>query len=249
MCARDSLFYAIFCFAVITVPGFAQNGSTAADILDNTHLLGNAPHIILTATMEIKSPRGDKSRCIDIYISQDEEVSKILAQVTAPPFLRNLKFLTHQFEDGSDDKWLKTSRGVRRLAEGNAGEALFDSDFTVEDLSRIDESRFDLEIIDAGKTPGFRSVKATPTYRNPDYSYKIFFIEEDTGMLTGVDFFDDNELIRQYTLVERQTIDGELYPLICKMENLAEGTSTILEIEEVSIEGSIPSRLFNRGSL
>lgn len=231
-----------------TEAGGVPADRSAAEILDNTHLLGNAENIVMTATMDIKSPRGDKSRTLDIYISQDKEVSKILAQVTSPPFLRNLKFLTHQYSNGSDDKWVKTSRGVRRLAEGNYGETLFDSDFTVEDLSRIDEARFDLEVVDAGRT-GVRAVKATPTYGNPDYSHKVFFVEAETGMLTGVDFYDGDELIRQYTLTERQTLDGELYPRLCKMENFREGTSTVLSIEVVSIEDSIPSRLFNRGSL
>ena len=226
-----------------------QSASAATEILDNTHLLGNAPNIILTATMDIRSSRGDKSRTIDIYISQDEETSKILAQVSSPPFLRNLKFLTHQFANGSDDRWVKTSRGVRRLAEGNYGEALFDSDFTVEDLSRIDQSRFDLEVTDPGDTSGLRAVKATPTYKNPDYDYKIFLIETETGMLTGVDFYSGDTIVRKYTLVDRQVVDGELYPLLCKIEDFEKNTSTILEIEAVSIEDSIPARMFNRGSL
>jgi len=234
---------------LIAFPAIPQNTGTAAEVLDNTHLLGNAPHIILTATMEIKSSRGDKTRTLEIYISQDEEVSKILAQVVSPPFLRDLKFLTHQYADGSDDKWVKTSRGVRRLAEGNYGEALFDSDFTVEDLSRIDPSRFDLEIADTGASSGLRKIKAVPTYKDPDYSYKVFNIEVQTGMLTGADLFRDGKLIKAYTLVERQAIDGELYPLVCKMEDYEKGTSTILRIEKVSIEDSIPERLFNRGSL
>ncbi len=238
----------------VTVPGMAQDGQAITaqsvdEILKTTHLLGDAPNIILTATMDIKSPRGEKTRTLDIYISQDKEASKILAQVISPAFLGNLKFLTHQFADGTDDKWVKTSRGVRRLAEGNYGEALFDSDFTVEDLSRIDRSRFDLEILDTGQTSGIRAVKAIPTYQDPDYTYKVFKIEAVTGMLAAVDFFRNNKLIRQYTLVERQTIDGELYPLVCMMEDFEKGTSTLLEIEKVSIEDSIPERLFNRGSL
>ena len=227
----------------------AQGTPTVEEILSNIHLLGDAPNIVLTAGMDIKSPRGDKTRTLEIYISQDEKASKVLVQVISPPFLRDLKFLTHQFPDRSDDKWVKTSRGVRRLAEGNYGEALFDSDFTVEDLSRIDRSRFDLEVVDTGESSGIRAVKAIPTYRNPDYSYKVFKIEVDSGMLTGTDFFRDERLIKQYRLLERQVIDGELYPLLCIMEDLTKGTSTVLSIEKVSIADSIPERLFNRGSL
>ncbi|MBN1686468.1 MAG: outer membrane lipoprotein-sorting protein [Spirochaetales bacterium] len=241
---------ALTALSMITEPAAAQSSTpTAEEILANTHLLGNAANIILTATMDIRSPRGDKSRTLEIYISQNDEASKILAQVTSPPFLRNLKFLTHQFSDGSDDKWVKTSRGVRRLAEGNYGEALFDSDFTVEDLSRIDESRFDLEVVDTGETSGVRAIKAIPTYNGPDYTHKIFKIEVDTGMLSGVDFFRDEALVKRYTLLERQVIGGEPYPLLCTMEDFAKGTSTVLEIDKVSIEDSIPERLFNRGSL
>jgi hypothetical protein len=237
--------------AGVGVPAAAQESRelTAEEILKNVYLLGDAPNIVLSASMDIKSPRGDKTRVLDIYISQNDDESKILAQVSSPAFLRNLKFLTHQFTDGSDDKWVKTSRGVRRLAEGNYGEALFDSDFTVEDLSRINQSRFNLELADSSEFPGMRAVKATPTYRNPDYTHKVFLIEVETGMLAGVNFFIGEGLIKRYTLVERQLVDGELYPLICLMEDLSEDTSTIFEIIEVSIEDSIPARLFNRGSL
>ena len=241
----------LIAFAAIAAPMAAQNARTPTveEILGNVYLLGDAPNIVLSASMDIRSPRGDKNRALDIYISQNDDESKILAQVTSPAFLRNLKFLTHQFSNGSDDKWVKTSRGVRRLAEGNYGEALFDSDFTVEDLSRINQSRFDLEVVDSGETSGTRTIEATPTYSNPDYTHKVFKIEVETGMLVGVDFFEDEELIRRYTLVERQVITGELYPLLCLMEDLTKGTSTLLQITKVSIEDSIPSRLFNRGSL
>jgi hypothetical protein len=227
----------------------ADEALTVEAILNKTYLLGNAPNIVLSASMDIKSPRGDKNRVLDIYVTQGDEEAKILAQVTSPPFLRNLKFLTHQYANGTDDKWVKTSRGVRRLAEGNYGESLFNSDFTVEDLSRINRSRFDLEVLDTGELSGTQAVKATPTYRNPDYTHKIFKIEVETGMLAGVDFFEDEKLVRQYTLVDRQVIEGDLYPRLCKMEDFTEGTSTLLKITEVSIEDSIPSRLFNRGSL
>ena len=59
----------------------------------------------------------------------------------------------------------------------------------------MNQSRFDLELLDSGDATGTQEVKAIPTYRDPDYSYKVFYIEVETGMLVGADFFDGEEVV------------------------------------------------------
>ena len=85
-----------------------------------------------------------KDRGLEIYIQYANENSKTLIQIVRPAFLRKMKFLRQRTADGREDRWLKTSQGVRRLSEANNAEPLFDSDFTVEDLSAFVAGDFTL---------------------------------------------------------------------------------------------------------
>lgn len=218
-------------------------------ILENAHLMGNDPNLVINLTMKIETPQGQKERELEVYINREEGASRILAQIIHPSFLRNMKFLNHRNPDGREDKWLKTSRGVRRLSTANNSEPLFDSDFTVEDLSYFNSSELRLELVENNDDEIHHVIKATPFSKYSGYSYKIIFINKGSGIVSRVDFYEDNEIYKQYTLTEYRKINDKLYPVTCKMENFAEGSRTTLLVDNLDIVNSIPGRIFNKGNL
>jgi hypothetical protein len=223
---------------------------SAEETLKRAQLIGESAHVAMTVQMSIRTQGGVKERSLEIYIQEAEEATRVLVQVVEPAFLRNMKFLEHRYPDGREDKWLKTSRGVRRLSQANRSERLFDSDFTVEDLSRIDVEDFRLFFASGDTAAGERTIVAEPVGPAGEYARKEFTIDLRTNLVTRVDYIDANgKLSRRYTLLETRSIEGEVFPWRCRMEDFRGGSSTTLLFRRIALAEPLPARLFNKASL
>ena len=225
---------------------------TAEEILQHTTLFGRAANTQMSITMEIVKPRGTKSRTLEAFVRQEGTASQILLHIVSPAFLSQMKFLSDRDEKGRESKWLKTSSGVRRLSEGNRTEPLFDSDFTVEDLSEIYPDDFDLALLGDKQAGPYLCdlIEAVPRFAGSSYSKKWIYVEKDTGILCAVDFFGrDDQPVKRYRLLEVQTVAGNTYPFSCRMEGVSDGTFTELEFPRIEIVDRLPDKLFSRASL
>jgi len=186
-----------------------------------------------------------------VYIKRTQKTTKTYLHIVSPAFLNKMKFLIHRNENGDETKWIKTSRGVRRLSAANSSERIFGSDFTVEDFSAMKTSEFSLRMLQPVTVDGEEcyAVEAVPLNKN-SYSKKIIMVGTKTMLLREVDFFNrDGRKIKQFTLLSTQNIQGKKYPLLCKMENFAKNTFTTLDLKHVDVTHVLPDRIFNKGNL
>lgn len=243
---------AVLCFSIFSFSiSFASEN--AEQILSSSALFGNAPNIVMELNMTIATSRGTKERGLQFYLSQTpgSEESKMLLQITSPGFLSRMKFLTLTNSSGQDQKWIRTSQGVRKIASGGGNEPIFDSDFTAEDLSGIQTDEYTLtlgadEEID-GKT--CYNIIARSKSSSALYSRREFLIDKESRLLLSLRYYQGNDLIKEY-IVEEITLEGSSYfPARGVMTNHQQNTSTILEIESIELPSSIPARRFNKGSL
>ena len=238
---------------VLIVASGAVSAQTPKDVLGGVNVIGNATNAIIEIGMNIHTGRGSKDRTLEIYYTEESDGTvRTLAQVISPAFLRNLKFLSYMYADGRVDQWVKTSRGVRRLSGGpGAGQELFDSDFTTEDLSDVSPSDYDLDFLpdEIILDREVFSVQAKPKARGAAYSEKVYYVGKDSGLLLGIDYLKGNDLVKRYRVNETQEISGELFPERCTMENLEQDTSTVLNFESIDTPNSIPGTVYNKGRL
>jgi hypothetical protein len=239
--------------SALLVIGGAVFAQTPEEVLGGVNVIGNASNSIIEIDMNIHTGRGSKDRTLEIYYTEEADGTvKSLAQVISPAFLRNLKFLSYMYPDGRADQWVKTSRGVRRLSGGSgAGQELFDSDFTTEDLSDVSPADYDLDFL-PGETILDRevfSVQAKPKNRGAEYSEKIYYVGKASGLLLGIDYIKGNDLVKRYRVNVTQEIDGDLFPEECTMENLTRDTSTVLFFQSIETPNSIPGTVYNKGRL
>ena len=221
-------------------------------MLEDAYLMAVGENVSLYIDMTIQTNTGDKSRKLEIFMHQDQDGTKILAQIAHPAFLKNMKFLQHRPTDGRDSTWLKTSRGVRRLSSNSTSERLFDSDFTVEDLSPLTAEDFQVSFAPehTNPLPECFAVVAEPLKRDRGYAKKIFYIDAEESILRRVEYYgEDGEPVKRYELIEIQEANGRAYPLRSAMEDFSRNTSTQLLFNTVDEETTLPSRIFNKGSL
>ncbi len=219
-----------------------QAGTEAAAILDNASLLGPAQKAVYEAEMEIVSPRGSKSRQLTIYKEAEGDASyRLMAHITAPAFLNNMKLLILQ-EEGSEHRWLKTSRGVRSIALSGRKEQIFDSDLDTEDLADIGSDLYTLKLLSSGGDTSI--VKAEEDASG--YS-RIITIDNSTKLITRIEYFDRQQhLYKRYELLKTMHIGTTAFPELGKISRPDEDTYTMLPLASVDLPDTIPPRVFNR---
>lgn len=247
--------YYFSAFVFVIAAGFSAGADNLPDplkIMEGATILGSAPALHLEIEMDIRTEKGAKSRSLEVFYLEEEEATRTLIQMLKPAFLRKMKFLTHAFADGNRARWLKTSSGIRRLSAADSGENLFDSDFTVEDLSEFDLERFSLSWL---RQEEFQDhlcdvVQAVPGKDKSFYSRKVFYVERENGIIRGVDFFNvSGELVKQYRLQETKLVGDQIFPGRCEMVNLEKETSTGIVFRKIDPAAKIASRYFNKNNL
>jgi outer membrane lipoprotein-sorting protein len=238
-------------FALISVSVIAQETPDPAEILRRAALFGQFTSLEVNLTMEIHERRGTKDRGLVAYVKRDGDNAQALVQIVSPGFLNSMKFLSTT--DGEDtSQWLATSRGVRRVAANSRNDQLFDSDFTVEDLSDYDPDDFDLTITGSRLINGSECyvLEAVPRDIETDYAKRVMCIDKSTGLLVLAEFLDDaGEVVRRFELLEHMDLEGVAFPKVARMTTVAGNTYTILTVDDAQIGHDIPDRVFNRGNL
>ena len=221
------------------------------EILKRAHLFGEAPNIYMELTMDISLDNGSKERGIELYLHRDGGNSKLLLQVVEPVFLRNMKFLQYQDKDGSSRQWMKTSRGVRRIAGSGGNEPIFGSNFTADDFRSTKRAHYTVTAQNDGSFEGTSCYVLTlkPKESSSEYNKELLYIEKDTFLIIKTEYYKNQEKVREYRLIEQQDLKGTRYPQQCVMENLSDGTSTTLIFNTITEKNFIPARIFNRGNL
>ena len=232
---------------LLIIPGlllFAATAgcSTPEQLLGQTHIFGSASRLSLEVTMTMYEDGTEQTREVEIKLerssSHDGDLS-LYAAVTAPPFLRNLRFLTVH-RNGRDDKWMRTSRGVRRLSSGGGEERIFGSDFRAEDFSAVD--------VDALQPVLVSESGSSVVLRTSDD--RIFTVNTETDLIEEIEYGDGSGTVkRRYRVLETMVVSGEVVPRKAEMVDLTDNRRTEIDVREAEVPASIPRRFFTYGNL
>lgn len=220
------------------------------ELLRDAALFGRFETLTARIDMEIHD-RGVKTRTLELFVEQDDERHKALAQIIAPAFLSRMKYLTIGTENRTD-QWIATSRGVRRVAGSTRDERLFDSDFVVEDFTPPREDEYDVQQLPDREVDGelCHVLEVTPRGVTTGYARRVVFVSAADRILVRAEYYSaSDELVRLFELHERTTVDGAPFPRRATMQTLSSGTSTEIVLREITTDEPIPARVFNRGNL
>ena len=221
------------------------------ELLRRAALFGEFDSLQVELTMEITERRGSKDRGIAAFVERNEDEARALVQIVSPAFLNKMKFLSVT-EGGDTAQWLATSRGARRVSGSNRTDRLFDSDFTLEDLSDYDPEDYELSLLGSERVDGVdcHVLEAVPVTADTDYAKRIMYIDQDSGLLVRALFLDDaGNVMREFELLDRMTVDGVEFPRQVKMTTVTAGTHTTLHVDSVVTGEDIPDRYFSRSNL
>ncbi len=229
------------------LPGFGQNVEV---ILEDATIFGTPPRAVITAKLDIVRGIRRQSRTAEIFTEEDEDgARKIFAQIVEPPFLSNMRFLVLQNESGETERWIATSLGVRRVHGAGTNETLFNSDFTLEELSGFAGTGYEVEHGGTETVDGFTTDVVLGTVADPDSAYDSFTLRKDraTNIIVWIEFFSDGKLVKEYRLVEIGHQAGTAFTKKCRM-TMGDGR-TELTVESITFPNDIPDERFDESSL
>ncbi|HUX41943.1 MAG TPA: outer membrane lipoprotein-sorting protein [Rectinemataceae bacterium] len=228
---------------------FLAAAEDPAIFLSSAYLFTPEPVFVVKIGMNIQEPGGQKTREVELSVEKQGDRSFSLSRVTRPAFLSDMKFLKRSENEKVDSIWVKTSRGVRRIGDGNRNESVFGSHFTVEDFGSIDGKGFDLSFNKSLDTNSERAIVAKPL-SPATYALRVIWVENDNGLVTRMEYRDaSGKILRRY-LVTKTTGSGKaMRPLEARMEDLVNGGSTTISLLSFSTPASLPEHLFSPGTL
>lgn len=229
----------------VTRPQFVLPQDDATELLDGAHILGYAPNLVVRADMEIHGTSGQLDRTVQFHLRNEAGgATRVLAQIIRPAYLMSMRFLMHRTDDGRQDRWVTTSRGVRRLTDGDGDERIFGSTFTARELSSLDHAGSDLALLDIN--PSEALIRTTA----PDRQVRLITIDRESRIIRQIDYLTaSGHLSKRYRVTEIGVTNGFSFPRIARMDDFSDGTYTILRMHEVEVVDSIPDRVFSRANL
>lgn len=235
---RLLLDFCLLGLAGIAVPLAAQTPQNEAAMAE---LFSSEPQFSLKCRLTIEDQTGDtKTRDLSITALRTAGDKKFLAQVTAPSFLKNLKFLRLETKDGTGT-WLKTARGTQRLAPQADPESLFGSDFTTGDFQPGSNDWV------VGVSDSLTIVLERPTEPRFGWSRQILTLRKADHLILRSDFLSqDGTLVRRYEVKAFSEAGVPSHVELADLKNRRRSTLVVVAFDSAKpISGS----LFLPGSL
>jgi len=182
--------------------------------------------------------------------------SKTLVRFTDPPEVRGVGLLSINQGGVADRQWMYTPaiRRVRRLAAQERRQRFIGSDFTNEDLSErvLDDFTYKLigegEVIDGRKT---YKIEARPV--SPDksqYAYVYIWVPKDAPYTAMAEMYDkQGQKLRILKAGNLEKISGIWVAKRVEMSTPAEGTKTILTLEDIRFNTGLKEDMFTQQAL
>lgn len=226
---------------ILLLPTLPLPGQTVTSV-DQAQLFSDATSFKALCRLTIDDGTGDvKTRDLTIWSLRSGAEVRLLAQVTAPAALKNLKFLRVETKEGTG-VWLKTSRGVQRLPAQGDPEPLFGSDFTTGDFqpgSPDWEARREA----AEGTEVFER----PTPPRLGWSRQVLTLRQEDRLVVKSEFFSaSGALVRRYEVAAFQP-DGT--PARVVLEDLRAHRRSELTILSLDEAAKPAANLFTPGAL
>ena len=238
-------------FMINPITYLAALSDNAESVLENARLFSKSPFMKIEVDMVIRNSSGEKTRGLDISISNSNNEYKLYMQIISPSFLRQMKFLQLNSEDEKTLQWVATSRGARKITSSGNDERIFDSDFTAADFSSINPEEFRIDNFSETILDGIDCYRLELTAKN-DYQAidkKILFIDRDSYFILKVEYYSENVLTKSYNVISTREINGNIFPEESVMEDLIQGSSTKLVFKKYETPDSIPDKVFHYKNL
>ena len=217
--------------------------------------LDSVPNTTAQASVELSSSRG-WTRTLEISGKRIDGAMVSYVEVTAPQDVKDTRFLFFERVNAPDEQYIYTPLRAKamKIADATRKQPFLGSDFYVSDLVAPEVDAYDYKYVGEDELLGrkCKMVEATPKLpENELYSKSIACVDTTDFIVLRTQLFDKKKgaLLKVATLEKVEKIDGFWTPMVQKMENVQDKTSSTLNIKKIAYNVELPDDIFSRARL
>lgn len=246
----------LFTIGVFT-PTLTDAPMSAKDIMAKNKALTESGDQEVAFTLDLINKKGKKRRQESIwtYLTDDSDIRYSLFRFHAPSDVKGTGFLSIEYPSKADDRWLflPVLGRSRRISANEKTDRFMGSDFTYEDLERVNLVDFDYELLGEETVDGQVCHKIAATPNNPNttkvsgYSKRFLYVLKDEYQVVKIDYFNKKgELSKVFVGKDLKKVAGSDTPKIHNMEiqNLETNHTSIINFSNFKIDSGIETDQF-----
>ena len=244
-------------FSVVTLR--AQSQLTGQQIQEKSIEATRVAGVEAVATMTIIDSKGRQRVRKLAQISKlydNGKTEKKLIRFLAPADVKGTGFLTFDYRENDDDKWLymPALRKTRRIVSSENAKSFMGSEFSYADMTPPTVEDFTYKILGEEEINGVLCWKIEIIPKDDDiadengFSKKISYIGKQNYVIRKVVYFDlDEELHKEFTVYEIKELDiqNRKYRLMhIEMENKQSDRKSIMKVEKIQFKPNVKNEYF-----
>ena len=235
------LFYLIFSFLISQ----EITGYELATMMDQKKQPKNSKSEISMTLIDLKK---DRKKIKEMVSISKDDGNKMLLFFKTPKRDKGVGFL--KIESDDNDKFslfIPKLKKIRRISSSNQSDSFMGSDLSFEDMLSRDLNDFTYKIIDT--KDDVYILESTCKDNDSEYIRHISWITKDALLTKKEESYDKNNKLLKEKLFEQVLIKD--YHLISKIDvtNVQDQHRTILEINNLEIDGDISDDIFQEKNL
>jgi len=180
--------------------------------------------------------------------------SKAVLRFTAPPEVKGVALLIHNYPDRASDQWMWTPavQRERRIAFQDRRTRFFGTDFTFEDLEERDVDRSTYRMLGEEAIAGEPCWKIESTPRpeaRSQYTRLYVWIRKADYVAAQIDGYGRDKVVRRIRYSDIQNVQKIWTARRIEVEDMTRNSRTVLKLEKLEYDVSLPAELFTLQAL
>jgi len=166
-----------------------------------------------------------------------------------PSDVARTSFMVHKTSEGNDKRWIYVPAVdlIRPISADDKNSSFVGSDFSYEDVSgrHWNEDTHTLKGDSTIDGAAVWVIESTPKEEYEGFATKISYISQDNLLpLMELYYNDKGDLIRRFSAVNIEEIDGFVTMNVRKMEDLKKGSHTVVDFSSIDYDEGLTEDIF-----
>lgn len=180
--------------------------------------------------------------------------SKAVLRFEAPSEVKDVALLMINHPDRASDQWMwiPAEERDRRIALQDRSTRFFGTDFSFEDLEERDVDQYNYSLVGEDNLDGVACWKIESRPRkgkSSQYTSSFWWIRKDNYVITRLDNYDKDELIRRIRYKDLKLIGGIWTALTAEVTEAQRNSRTLMKLAKVEYNLAMKDTAFSREAL